>query len=83
LNEKRGKLYKKFIKNINKIFTYKKNIRYKKFFIVNKENLIYKLKIKRFNTYPKIFIKIIDEYKYLYNRITTVKDKSSNSNTFL
>jgi len=83
LKRKKSKIYKNFIKNIKKIFITKKNIRYKSYFIVKKENLIYKLKIKRFNTYPKIFIKIIDDYRYLYNRITTVKERSLNSNTFL
>jgi hypothetical protein len=83
LKNKKKSIYIKFFEKIKKIFTYKKNIKYKKIFFLKKENLIYKLKIRRFNTYPKTFIKIIDKYRYLYHRITIVRDKALDNNTFL
>lgn len=80
LKKRKKERYFNFLKNIKKYFY--KNKKYRKIFLLKKENLIYKLKIRRFNTYPKIFIKMIEKYRYLSHRITVVRNKALNNNVF-
>jgi hypothetical protein len=83
LKSKKKNIYKYFLKTIKKYLLSEKKIKYKKIFSMKKENLIYKLKIRRFNTYPKTFIRMIEKYRYLSHRITVVRNKALNNNTFL
>jgi hypothetical protein len=82
IKNKKLYIYKKFIKNINKYIKNNNNIKYKKFFIIRKENNLNKLKIRRFNIYPKIFVKMKDEFRYLYDKATVVTNQSYNYNFF-
>jgi hypothetical protein len=82
IKNKKLSIYKKFIKNINKYIKNNNNIKYKKFFIIRKENNLNKLKIRRFNIYPKIFVKMKDEFRYLYDKATVVTNQSYNYNFF-
>jgi ADP-heptose:LPS heptosyltransferase len=83
LKNKKFEIYKNFLSNIKKFFIYRDKIKYKKFFLIKKENFVHKLKVKRFRNYPKAFVKVKDEYRYLYDRATALTEQPSTNNLFL
>jgi hypothetical protein len=83
IKEKNIKMFEYYLNKFKLLFKEKKFHKYKNYFSLKKGNFINKLKIRRIKTYPKIFSRIIDEHRYIFNQVTIVLDVPSNYNLFI